>query len=95
MYYSIMIVHTYHIHGSAWQTRMYTFMPGASGQGRIPDAQGTGRPAGPLIWNPVPLVQGGTRWYVLVQAGTYASGYMAIQETSNWYKPVRTDIGNS
>ena len=49
----------------------------------------------PIIWNPVPLIQGGTRWYVLVQAGTYASGYMAVQKTSYWYKPVRTDIGNS
>ncbi len=47
------------------------------------------------IWNPVPLVQGGTRWYVLVWASTYASGYTAIQETTNWYKAVRTDIGNS
>ncbi len=52
---------------------------------------GSRRPlAGPRIWNPVHLVQGGTRWYVLVQACTYTSGYMAVQETSDWYMPVRT-----
>ena len=47
------------------------------------------------IWNPVPLVHGSTRWYVLVRAGTYLSGYKAVPETSKWYIPVRTDIGNS
>ncbi len=47
------------------------------------------------IWNPVPMVHGSTRWYVLVRAGTYLSGYKAVRETSTWYIPVRTDIGNS
>ncbi len=42
------------------------------------------------IWNPVPLVQGATTWYVLVQTSTYAGGYKAAQETSNWYEPVLT-----
>jgi hypothetical protein len=47
------------------------------------------------IWNPVPLVHGSTRWYVLVLAVTYLSGYKAVQGTSKWYIPVRTNIGNS
>ncbi len=34
------------------------------------------------IWNPVHLVYGGTRQFVLVHPGTYASGDMAVRETS-------------
>ncbi len=45
-----------------------------------------------LIWNPVHLVQGSTRRYVLVRASTYLTRYMAVRETSKWYIPVRTDI---
>ena len=45
--------------------------------------------------DPVPLVQGGTRWYVLVRTSTYSSGYEAVRKTSFWYERVRTDIGNS
>jgi hypothetical protein len=48
-----------------------------------------------LIWNPVHLVYGGTRQSVLVHPGTYASGDMAVRETSFWYVPVCTDIENS
>ncbi len=48
-----------------------------------------------FIWNAVPLEHGSTRWYVLVRASTYLSGYKAVRETSKWYIPVRTDIGNS
>ena len=52
-----------------------------------------------LIWNPVHLVYGGTRKYVLVHPSTYASGDMAVQETSKVrkkkYVPVCTDIENS
>ena len=36
----------------------------------------------PDIWNPVPLVQGSTRWYVLVRASTSSSGYKTLQEKS-------------
>ncbi len=46
----------------------------------------------PTIWNPVPLVQGSTRWYVLVRASTYLNRYKAVRETSKWYIPVRTNI---
>ncbi len=49
----------------------------------------------PSIWNPVHLVQGSTRWYVLVRASTYLTRYKAVRETSKWYIPVRTNIGNS
>ncbi len=50
-----------------------------------------------LIWNPVHLrlVQGSTWWYVLVRKSTYLTRYMAVRETSKWYIPVRTNIGNS
>jgi len=47
------------------------------------------------IWNPVHLVQGSTRWYVLVRTSTYLTRYMVVQETSKWYIPVRTNIENS
>jgi hypothetical protein len=47
------------------------------------------------IWNPVHLVYGGTRRYVPVWSGTYASGDMAVWEISKWYVPVCTDIGSS
>jgi len=46
------------------------------------------------IWNPLHLVQGSTRWYVLVRASTYHTRYKAVQETSKWYIPVRTNIGS-
>ena len=45
--------------------------------------------------NPVHLVQGSTRWYVLVRASTYLTRYKAVRETSKWYIPVRTNIENS
>ncbi len=48
-----------------------------------------------VIWNPVHLVQGSTRWYVLVQGSTYLTRYKAVRETSKWYIPVRTYIENS
>ena len=41
------------------------------------------------------LVQGNTRWYVLVLASTYLTRYKAVQKTSKWYIPVRTNIENS
>jgi hypothetical protein len=47
------------------------------------------------IWNPVHLVQGSTRWYVLVRASTYLTRYKAVRETSKWYIPARTNIENS
>ncbi len=49
------------------------------------------------IWNPVHLVQGSTRWYVLVRASnlTYLTRYKAVRETSKWYIPVHTNIDNS
>ncbi len=48
-----------------------------------------------LIWNPVHLVQGSTWRYVLVRTSTYLTRYMVVRETSKWYIPVRTNIGNS
>ena len=42
------------------------------------------------IWNPVPLVQGSTRWYVLVRTSTSSSGYEAVREMSKLYIPVHT-----
>ena len=43
-----------------------------------------------LIWNPVPLVRGSTRWYVLVHTSTSSSGYEAVREMSKLYIPVHT-----
>ncbi len=48
-----------------------------------------------FIWNHVHLVQGSTRWYVLVRASTYPTRYKAVRETSKWYIPIRTNIENS
>ena len=45
---------------------------------------------GALIWNPVPLVRGSTRWYVLVHTSTSSSGYEAVREMSKLYIPVHT-----
>jgi len=42
------------------------------------------------IWNPVPLVRGSTRWYVLVHTSTSSSGYEAVREMSKLYIPVHT-----
>ena len=43
-----------------------------------------------FIWNPVPLVRGSTRWYVLVHTSTSSSGYEAVREMSKLYIPVHT-----
>jgi hypothetical protein len=44
------------------------------------------------IWNPVPLVQGSTRWYVLVRTSTSSSQYMAVREKAKLYIPVQTSL---
>ena len=44
----------------------------------------------PCIWNPVPLVQGSTRWYVLVRTSTSSSRYEAAREKAKLYIPVQT-----
>ena len=46
--------------------------------------------SGFFIWNPVPLVRGSTRWYVLVHTSTSSSGYEAVREMSKLYIPVHT-----
>jgi hypothetical protein len=47
-----------------------------------------------IIWNPVHMVNGSTRQFVLVHPCMYASGDMAVQETSKMYVPVCTEIEN-
>ena len=42
------------------------------------------------LWNPILLVRGSTRWYVLVHTSTSSSGYEAVREMSKLYIPVHT-----